>query len=456
VTGRLQCHRWLLLLGLSAALAKAAPGHADDRREIEQALEADPKNVDLELRLALVLAREGELEAARTEAEKVASAAPEYWDAHLLLARIDGWQERYDEALRRVEKVLEKQPTNREAAYLKLDLLTWKGDVEAANHIIDELLAKGHATADLYYRKAELEQQALRSLSAYRYAKSALAVDPGHEPARELAKNTRLAAIYFAHELEYFDYRNTEPGQKWGYGFTAAVQALPRARISLSLLDTFRYRFQDANNQVGLEAVFRPARRLDLTLRGLAGAPAVVVPRATGFVSARVELWKRLDATLSYQIDLLPWPRNRPAILERPALDVGVFVHPFVRLGAGYTPGLFHHCGEPARLTHGARCGVIFDNGDVTASLTYGYGEEYERNDALRDAPPTCEDLISSAILVQSLVGVTSHTIGLAASKKLTRTVTLRGGYALSMLVPATSGIITLTHTVTIGGMVWF
>ncbi len=446
--------RWFALL--VAALVGIGTADASDRYELEQALARDPANVDIEFHLALVLAREGALKDAEAAAMKVVEAAPEYWDAHILLARIAGWKKEYDKALSRLEIVLKNHPDHREAVLLKLDILTWKEDTDAAGHLVDNLLAAGNVTADLYFRKAQIAKQELSYLTAYRLAQTALTLDPLHEPSKEIVQNTRLVAVYFNNEVEYFGYRNTPLGKKWGYGFSVAGQVLPRSRISGTVIDIFRYRFQTVNNQVGLEGVFRPTSRIDLTLRGMLGAPAVVLPRGTGFFSIRTELVKRLDATLSYQLDVLSWPVDRPGLLQRPALDVGVLVHRYVRLGAGYTLGLFHYCGEPVSIFHGGRCSALFDNERFSFSLSYGYGEEYEQNEALPEAQYTCGTFSEIPGGAQELIGVTSHTIGIAASRVMSKTFTLRGGYALTALQPNSSNVTTITHVIHIGGVMWF
>lgn len=449
--------RWLrLAVLLTAIIIGAGTAHPADRLELEQALERDPANVDIRFQLAQVLSRGGALKEAEAAAMEVVEAAPEYWDAHILLARIAGWTHEYDKALSRVETVRKAQPNNREAMMLKLDLLTWKGDMEAAGRLVDEIIAAGNNTAEIRYRKASIAKQELRNLSAYRHAKTALAIDPLHEPSMKIVQDTRLVTLYFGGNVEYFAYRNTDPGRKWGYGFDVAGQVFPRSRLSVSFIDTFRYRFQTVNNQVGLEGVFRPSSRFDLTLRGMLGAPAVVLPRGTGFFSFRAELIRIMDVTASYRIEVLPWPVDRPGLLQRPALDFGVFAHRFLRFTAGYTLGLFHHCGEPVTVFHGARCGALFDNETISLSLSYGYGEEYDKNEGISGTSPTCDTLSPFPGAARALVGVTSHSVGVAASRALTRKFTLRGGYALTLLMPSTADIITPAHTIHLGGVVWF
>lgn len=445
---------WFVLSTIG--LGMVGPVSASERAALEAALSEQPDNLDIKFRVAQAMAWDGDYDEARAIAEEIVAAIPEHWDAHLLLARLSAWEKDYDDALERIELVLKHQPTYRDAIMLKLDVLTWKEDRDAASALIDQIMTAGNVTADLHYRKAQIHRQHLRYWTAYRHAKAALAIDPLHAPSKELIENTRRATVFFSNELEYYNFRNADPGQKWGYGFSAAAQVLPRNRISVTILDTFRYRFQSVNNQVGAEAVYRATERIDLTLRGLAGAPAVVVPRGTLFVSIRGEIQKRLDATLSYQLDVLSWPVNRPGLLQRPALDVGVFVHKTTRLTAGYTLGMFHHCGESVNISHGARGGFQFDNGTLKLGLAYGFGEEYDKNDALSDAPASCAVLNDPLWAGRQLIGIKSHTVGFSGGRQLSKTFSLSAGYALTLLMPSTADIVTNTHMVSLGGIVWF
>ncbi|MCP4603184.1 MAG: hypothetical protein GY847_22165 [Proteobacteria bacterium] len=464
----------LLLAGLLALFSVLTPTlvKAQEQSDIYSEIEQYPDDVDVRLRLAYRLAWDKKFEEAEQQALLVIAKAPKYWDAHLLLARIAGWQKRYDEALEYLQPVLKHDPQNRAGLLLKLDILTWKEDTNAAALIVEELFSAGYKNADLYYRRAQIDRQRLRYLIAYQYAKLALELDPFHEPSKQLIRDTRLVTVYMSHEFEIFGFSNKdkevlatsadESGDRFGYGLLMTGQVWSRSRLSASVLNTFRYRYQTVNNQIGMELIYRPTSTWDLTVSGTIGVPAEVVPQKSLFFSVRKEFMPWVDTTLSYNFDVLPWPEKEPAFLQRPALDVGVHVHEQVRLGTTYIMGLMHYCSEPTKITHSAQFKGQWTWRTISLTCSYGYGEEHDKSATSRVAQGQCENLsaeydeIDYDKIMFGLIGIHIHSIGLQASWEMLRTFTLRGGYSLQLRMADSNELTMPAHIMNLGGSIWF
>ncbi len=428
-------------------------------------------NVDERLQLAHEAAWAGDAEQSEKLARSVVAEAPTYWDAYLLLARLAGWAKKYDQALQHLESILAAEPDHRAALLFKLDILVWKNDTTAAQTLLKEVVSMGHQSAELAYVQAQLKRQQLLYLSAYAFAKDALKLDSFHKPSKQLIEDTRIVTVHVGNEFEYFDFPKTptgtvsEDGKRYGYGLSVAGQAWARARVSGTIMNTFRYRYQTVNNQVGAEATWRVTHTWELTLRGMWGAPAVVVPKHAYFLSVRKEFPPWVDVAFAYALDILPWPEDRPAVSERPSLTVGVKVHEQVRLGGTYTLGLLHYCGrlETETISHSGRAVVSWLRNKIGVHASYGYGEEQDKSGTSVVASGTCagfDDGEDNAEFRNNslfgLIGIRIHDMGLQMSWEVLRTLTLRGGYSLQLRQADSNDQTIPAHIFNLGGAIWF
>ena len=310
--------------------------------------------------------------------------------------------------------------------------------------------------------KAQIQRENLQYLKAERSAKRALAIDPDHEGAKKIAEETRRMTYSVMHEIEYYDFKGREAGPKrFGHGVNLAATLFAGARLSATLLETARYRFDTMNNQVGLALAYRPARFVDFHLRGLVGAPAEVVSRVALLLAVRWEMLKYMDATLSYGFDLLPWPKQEPGHLHRASLDIGVFAHKRARLGSGYTLGLMRYCRRNPVVTHSGHVGVKWIGDVISIRGAYSYGEEHDPVSAGVLMPTTCEEIaaVERASLDAfgfDLAGVRIHTGGVQFTWQFTRTVTLLWGYRTELRTSDRHDLVIPAHIVNLGALVWF
>ncbi|MDJ0761701.1 MAG: hypothetical protein QNJ97_01835 [Myxococcota bacterium] len=429
----------------------------------------DPPLIDVDARLKLAhqLAHEGAFGPAETHALAVIQQAPTYWDAYLLLARLNGWQKKYDKALEYIDVVTEKAPEYRGARLLKLDILIWSGNIPAAEALANSLIASGNESADIYYRRAQLARARLRYLSAYRLARTALKIDPFHQPAKQLVRDTRIVTVYLSNEFEVFSFPQdestgtpTDTERQYGYGLSITGQAWSRARFSVLVLNTFRSRYETLNNQLGLGLIFRPTLTTDLVLRGTIGVPARVVPKKTLHFSARQMVAKRLDFELSYTLDQLPWPQQDTAVLQRPKVGAGVQLIDQIRLGAAYHMGLLSYCDKPVHVSHSGMVHGQWMGQKISVKAYYGYGEEHDKSDTGVVAPSTCAELAAFEAQYQNtrfgIIGIDIHSMGMQVSWQMARQYGLTGGYLLQ-LRRASSNTLTLpAHVFNLGGSFWY
>jgi tetratricopeptide (TPR) repeat protein len=440
--------------------AMQSPALADAEFDALSAdVQREPDNVDARLKLALYLSRTDEnLDEAKKQADMVTAQAPTYWDAYLLLARIAGRKKQYDVALSYIQTVLKYDAKNAEALDLKIDILMWSENWQQAETELKERIRQDSKNPTLQVKQGRIDLAKKKSLSAYRHAKQALAIDPSFERARTIIQDSELVTVYANHEFEYFGFPSEESKKdRFGYGLSLAGRIFRGARVSAALLETSRYRFQTTNNQVGLELNAKPMHLLELTLRGLFGAPARVIPKGSLFFSVRSELWKRMDTSLGYALDILAWPANRPALLHRPSLALGVYIDPHFNLSAGYTMGLLEFCGRSPTMIHSANVGIGVRDERVGFQGFYSYGQEIDPYILGAVSISSCEMIDAATNSTQGgtagfrLVDLRIHTGGMSLSWILTRRISFNGGYRFELRMPANSWQIIPAHITNIG-----
>jgi hypothetical protein len=419
----------------------------------------------MRLHLATVLAWSGDYQEAIHHAKLVIKATPSYWDAYLLLARIAGWQGNFKEAFEHLEPVLRYDPKHTEARNVKLDLLMWSHRTAEAEELVQEIIDDGTLNADIIYQKARISRMRLNYLRAYLLAKEAQKLDPFHKGAKKLIEDTRWVALFMSHTFEYTDFpsggeTDVSAEERFGYTVTVAGQAWPRARLSAVISETFRYRYLTLNNRVGLSLIYRVIDKLELTLGTKLGAPAEVIPLWTFWLATRLDFTPWVDITGTYALDILPWPADEPALLQRPTLDLGVSIKDTVRLGAAYTLGLLHYCSKPVQPTHTVRFSILGKWNAFSVQGFYGYGEETDKSDTALVAPNSCDEIDDMEEEYKGtlfgLVGIQAHTVGAQTSYDFLKNLTLNLSYFVDFRYASTNNIMIPTHTITIGGNTWF
>jgi YaiO family outer membrane protein len=160
-----------LLLCLLAALAQAAPGHAQQRptetvlkeardevaagrqpealRLLEAQLTANPRDVDARLLYGLVLSWSGRYDDARRELEQVLKQSPTYTDARVALANVEWWSGQYDRLDRVASEGLKQQPDDARWLIYRARALDGLGQPRQARRVVDTVLSgePGNVTA---------------------------------------------------------------------------------------------------------------------------------------------------------------------------------------------------------------------------------------------------------------------------------------------------------------------
>jgi tetratricopeptide (TPR) repeat protein len=436
---------------------------ASESEAVARVLAAHPDDVDIRLKYAILLAREGNLDAAEKAADQVLSQAPEYLDAHLLLGRIAGWRHQFEKALFHVDAVLEKAPTNKEAIDLKLDILKWMSDHASTLRLLKHLETSGNATPDIYVRMAAVELTRLQYLHAYRHAKSALELDPNHAPAKALIDEIRRVTIQVTESLEYYGFKGEASRyDRWGMGLHAAATAFQNAKLSATVTESYIYRFRTINNQIGLQGDYRPKRWIGFTASAKLGKPAHVIAKGAFLLAMRAEMFKIMDIALSLGIDILPWPKRDPALLIRPALTTGIYLHKQVRIGATYSLSVIKYCGNDSAYTHSGTGHVTWLGKRLTANFLAGFSEEKDPVTIGIIPPETCEEIQSLESSIAALGGhfrlinIRSVHAGITLSFRLNRKADIRGGYRLEQKRAETNPDWIPSHISHLGLTTWF
>src|SRR5208337_3544986 len=118
-------------------LAEDEPGAI---REYEESLKQDPGSARLELELASLYQRQGDVKKALAHVEKALKLDPQQQEAYFLLAGLHVGLNQLDEAIREYEHILVMDPENREARLFLATLYAQQGRFPQAIHTIQEIL----------------------------------------------------------------------------------------------------------------------------------------------------------------------------------------------------------------------------------------------------------------------------------------------------------------------------
>jgi len=118
-------------------LAEDEPGAI---REYEEALKEDPEAARLELELASLYQRQGDVKNALAHVEKALKLDPQQQEAYFLLAGLHVGLNQLDEAIREYEHILVLDPENREARLFLATLYAQQGRFPQAIRTIQEIL----------------------------------------------------------------------------------------------------------------------------------------------------------------------------------------------------------------------------------------------------------------------------------------------------------------------------
>lgn len=174
----------LAALALVGPLAAALP-----RLQATPPAALPAEGVDELFAQARRLAFDGQRAEAAGLCRRALERSPDYHDIRILLGRIHTWEGRYDEGRAEFRRVLARRPDYEDARVALADLELWSDHPQEALAVCDEGLAGRAPSAPILTRKA----RALKALGDYAAAqaaaKAALAADPGHHEARQLAEN---------------------------------------------------------------------------------------------------------------------------------------------------------------------------------------------------------------------------------------------------------------------------
>ena len=118
-------------------LAEDEPGAI---RDYEEALKQDPGSARLELELASLYQRQGDIKKALAHVEKALKLDPQQQEAYFLLAGLHVGLNQLDEAIRGYEHILVLDPENREARLFLATLYAQQGRFPQAIRTIQEIL----------------------------------------------------------------------------------------------------------------------------------------------------------------------------------------------------------------------------------------------------------------------------------------------------------------------------
>jgi tetratricopeptide (TPR) repeat protein len=118
-------------------LAEDEPGAI---QEYEEALKEDPEAARMELELASLYQRQGDVKKALAHVKKSLELNPRQQEAYFLLAGLDVGLNQLDEAIKEYEHILVMDPENREARLFLATLYAQQGHYPQAIHTIQEIL----------------------------------------------------------------------------------------------------------------------------------------------------------------------------------------------------------------------------------------------------------------------------------------------------------------------------
>jgi tetratricopeptide (TPR) repeat protein len=152
-------------------------------REYQEAAKFDPYTADLQIELAILYQRHGELTKALAHVEKALKIDPKNQEAHFLLAGLHVGLNQLKEAIQSYERVLVLNPNNREARLFLATLYAQQRRFPEAISTIQEFLKRDPNLAVGYYYLGRFYLEMNQLEKAKRELSQALIKDPQFIPA---------------------------------------------------------------------------------------------------------------------------------------------------------------------------------------------------------------------------------------------------------------------------------
>lgn len=426
-----------LCLGRSQiALAQAedpdkAAALAAEVAALELELAENPKDVDLQLKLAFRLSWQNKPKQARTHAEAVLAIASEYWDAHVLLARLDAWTGRYKEAREHLRLVLAADAKNRDALLVKADVELWSKHYDRSEEAVLSLIEL-EPSADLYYRLAQIALIRMDPVRARGLANRALELDPDHARAKALRSDIQYLKFYATGQTEFYPAIVGEGRQAYSQSFVLSL--MPGGSLGVALVYDFHRRFGTDNHRVGARINLRLSDDLILSTF-LRGGKVLVLPDWSADIGFVYKLSSDFALGAKYNWDKMHWPGT----LHRGTGSVSSQVSKAMLLEAEYFGGVMRHCGI-SEFVQGVALKSRWKISRLGLGFRYGFGTEVERPplpaylQGRLDEDFCLDDLgmeVDGSPL--DLAETRAHDLGAEAALQITGSTVLQGGYGIQL-----------------------
>ena len=152
-------------------------------QEYEAAIKDDPESPFLEMELAALYQRQGDVKQALAHAEKSLRLDPKQQEAYFLLASLHVGLNQLDEATREYERILTLDPKNREARLFLATLYAQQRRYPKAIRTVQELLRLDPSLVVGYYYLGRIYLETGRLADAKKEFQRVLTMDPKFVPA---------------------------------------------------------------------------------------------------------------------------------------------------------------------------------------------------------------------------------------------------------------------------------
>jgi tetratricopeptide (TPR) repeat protein len=181
--------RWCALLLLARPLAAQVPAgdsawvagdFARARTAYQLALHDNPGSVRALYRLGVLASWDGQLDSSLALLRDAREIEPRDPDVRIQEARVLAWAGRYQAAIVRWDSLLAEFPDRRDAALGRAQTLAWAGRLDAADSAYGALVAQDSSDVDALAGQAQVASWRGDFLNAIRYYRLALERDPKH------------------------------------------------------------------------------------------------------------------------------------------------------------------------------------------------------------------------------------------------------------------------------------
>jgi Flp pilus assembly protein TadD len=250
---------------------------------------ADPRDVEIRLIQARVLAWDKQYAAALQQYDSVLAESPELRDASLGRARTLAWSGRLEESRSTYGRILARDSTDVEAMLGRAQVDAWNGNLASAEQEYHRLLTRNPRDVEARVGLGYVYLWQGREAAADRQARYALSIDSTHKAGRELRRVARQATGPSAEASANWSNDSDKNTSYWQtLGSTASLGGGVAIFGSVNALETSDP-LRDAT-RVGGEAGLS-VRAGGLQLQGAAGArrltPEIAPPRTAPTYRAR-------------------------------------------------------------------------------------------------------------------------------------------------------------------------